>query len=86
MYATCAFGVDLGRDSEIAPTECKRRNELRDYERHLLGFASTTQPTGYVSGLKSSPYNVRGAMNCATTNVICWVSQALPNLRVMCRA
>ena len=23
----------LGRDREVAPTECKRRNELRDYKR-----------------------------------------------------
>ena len=37
--------LTFSRDQEGALTECKRRNELRDYEQ-----------------------NVRGAMNCATTN------------------
>ncbi len=29
-----------GRDSEIAPTEYKRHNELRDYERSRFGDRS----------------------------------------------
>ncbi len=48
--------------------KCKRRNELRDYEQEVAAGGKTPPPTRLLPEARKVLINVRGAMNCATTN------------------